>query len=96
MPFFRKKPVVIEAHKVSALLHAAEKSWQLLPKSIIEAYDKGNVLFYPDYVSISTLEGIMKAGKEDWIIRGVQGEIYPCKPDIFKQTYEEVIPEELA
>ena len=40
---------------------------------------------------IDTLEGRMKADKGDWIIRGVKGEIYPCKPDIFNMTYERVV-----
>lgn len=39
---------------------------------------------------ISTMEGMMTASRGDWIIRGVKGEFYPCKPDIFKQTYEAV------
>lgn len=39
---------------------------------------------------IPTLEGDMKVSRGDWIIRGVQGEFYPCKPDIFTETYEEV------
>lgn len=43
-----------------------------------------------DYFEIETLEGDMKASKGDYIIRGVAGEFYPCKPDIFKATYEEV------
>lgn len=42
-------------------------------------------------IRIETLEGIMRAEVGDYIIRGVQGEFYPCKPDIFEQTYEEVI-----
>ena len=40
-------------------------------------------------IEIETLEGVMKANKGDWIIRGVKGELYPCKPDIFNLTYEE-------
>jgi hypothetical protein len=39
---------------------------------------------------ISTLEGVMEASKGDWIIRGISGEIYPCKPDIFEATYEAI------
>jgi hypothetical protein len=42
------------------------------------------------FLLIATLEGIMKAKPGDWIIQGVQGEFYPCKPDIFEQTYEPV------
>lgn len=40
---------------------------------------------------IETLEGTMKASPGDWIIIGVKGEVYPCKPDIFEMTYEEVV-----
>ena len=43
-----------------------------------------------DLVGIQTLEGIMAANKGDWIIRGVKGELYPCKPDIFTATYDPV------
>jgi hypothetical protein len=44
-------------------------------------------------IRICTLEGTMAASLGDWIIRGVQGELYPCKPDIFDQTYEPAEPE---
>lgn len=44
----------------------------------------------PYLIIIDTLEGRMAAGRNDWIIRGVQGEFYPCKPDIFEATYERV------
>lgn len=52
---------------------------------VIEAYQTD------EEVLIETLEGTMKADKGDWIIRGVKGELYPCKPDVFKMTYEEVV-----
>lgn len=42
------------------------------------------------YCEISTLEGIMRARGGDYIIKGVKGEVYPCKPDIFEETYERV------
>lgn len=51
---------------------------------IVEAY----IATHEEY--IKTLEGTMKANKGDYIITGVKGEQYPCKPDVFKQTYEEV------
>ena len=44
----------------------------------------------PAHIAIDTLEGVMRASAGDWIIRGVQGEFYPCKPDIFAATYEPV------
>ena len=51
---------------------------------VIEAYQT------EEEVLIETLEGTMKADKGDWIIRGVKGELYPCKPDVFEMTYEKV------
>ncbi len=51
---------------------------------VIEAYQT-NV-----EMEIETLEGVMKADKGDWIIKGVKGELYPCKPDVFAMTYEKV------
>ena len=45
-----------------------------------------------DYIAIPTLEGMMVARPGDWIIRGVKGELYPCKADIFEATYEAVQP----
>ena len=52
---------------------------------VIEAYQTDHAL------EIGTLEGTMRADPGDWIITGVQGEQYPCKPDIFEQTYEPVV-----
>ena len=51
---------------------------------VIEAYQTD------EEMEIETLEGVMKANKGDWIIRGVKGELYPCKPDVFEMTYEKV------
>lgn len=44
----------------------------------------------PPYLLVKTLEGVMRADQGDWIIKGIQGEFYPCKPDIFKDSYDEV------
>ena len=85
---FRKKPVVIEAWRVSELLRAAAKDWSALPKAVASAYEAGEMLFVNEYMLIRTLEGDMKAERADMLIRGLQGEFYPCKPDIFAATYE--------
>lgn len=85
---FRKKPVVIEAvcwnpSESGTLIGGWPKSW----KKIAFKWKVGLInlcLFIP------TLEGDMTAQKGDWIIKGVKGEFYPCKPDIFKATYEKV------
>jgi hypothetical protein len=65
-------------------------NWYDLPKWLRDAYEKADILFLPDGVSIKTLEGKMKGDIGDWIIQGVKGEIYPCKPDIFEATYDPV------
>ena len=87
---FRKKPVVIEAVRCSDVLYMAKVSWSNMPSWINVAYENGDILFLPDEVNIATLEGIRVALRGDWIIQGVKGELYPCKPDIFEATYEAV------
>lgn len=80
---FRKKPVVIEAV-------------QYAPTDIQKIWDEFGAadIYGPteqtDSAFISTLEGRMEVRPGDWIIRGVKGELYPCKPDIFALTYEPV------
>ena len=80
MAKFRKKPVVIEAWRIG--------SFDPKPEWLADAaniYGSG-----VDYLEIETLEGKMRGNRGDWIIRGVKGELYPCKPDIFAATYEAV------
>lgn len=90
MAKFRKKPVVIDAFPVSVLLACAEHNWRALPECIKDAYDAGDIIFLQKSISVRTLEGVMDANYEDLIIRGVKGELCPCKPDIFAATYEAV------
>lgn len=49
---------------------------------------------YKNWMMIPTLEGVMAAAPLDWIIKGIRGEFYPCKPDIFERTYEPVTEDE--
>ncbi len=85
---FRKIPVEIDAIKVSDALALLEEP--PAPDWIISAYEAGILIFNLSAIEINTLEGTMVGEKDDWIIRGVQGELYPCKPDIFAATYESV------
>lgn len=84
---FRKKPIEIEAILV-------EISYKNLDE-IISFVGSDNICPIerrPNYtLKIKTLEGNMAVNYGDWIIRGINGEYYPCKPDIFKKTYEKVI-----
>lgn len=79
MPKYRKKPVVIEA-----------VIWTGSNQTEVSNFMKCSPAFDARGVKISTMEGDMYASNGDYIIRGVQGELYPCKPDIFEATYEAV------
>ena len=85
---YRKKPVVIDAWTAMEIWLAAKNDWKRMPEEVSK--DAGNWIFGSDYISIYTLEGNMRAELGDMIIRGVKGEFYPCKPDIFIATYEQV------
>jgi hypothetical protein len=88
---FRKKPVVIEAFRFYV---DPMPDWFMDKVSSLDVIlHNCNYLRYEideAYCEIQTLEGTMVGNGGDYIIKGVQGEIYPCKPDIFKATYEEV------
>ncbi|WBG90056.1 hypothetical protein N5580_13265 [Pantoea piersonii] len=94
---FRKKPVVIEAFQMTVERRKDNRLW---PEWLNAAWNKdpsepGSVRpeNYPasdgtENLVIQTLEGKMRVEWSDWIIQGVHGEIYPCKPEIFEATYE--------
>jgi len=85
MPYFTKKPVTIEARQFDGSPCSADNIsfW-------MSEWGSDREPFYAADSSliIPTLEGDHRANPGDWIIRGVKGEFYPCKPDIFEQTYE--------
>lgn len=88
---YRKKPVIVEAVKSFGDTSINEGP---TPEWLQIAYENG--VIYRDSANgrdmyIKTLEGPMLVNHGDYIIQGVQGELYPCKPDIFEQTYTKVI-----
>ena len=93
---YRKKPVVIEAFQMTLERRWDKSDW---PNWLHEAWNtegEGSLFIDPDHNTdrdqfcIGTLEGVHRVSWNDWIIRGVKGELYACKPDIFDQTYEAV------
>lgn len=81
---YQKKPVVIDATRYTdQAIETAEGAYNFL-----KFLDGCKWRQDDDGIAIITLEGEMKASKGDWIIKGVKGEFYPCKPDIFEATYE--------
>lgn len=97
MGMFRKKPVVIEAVQFHGVLTRDGKaSFSEIPEWLSAAMAGGGNVWLAlndgPKLMIATLEGDHRADPGDWIIRGVKGELYPCKPDIFAATYESVSP----
>lgn len=89
---YRKKPVVIEAIQWTGLNLEEVKEFvgESLTYDIIDdAWKLGKGRPYV-FMKIKTLEGDMKVSEKDFIIKGVNGEVYPCKPDIFEKTYEKI------
>jgi len=81
---YRKKPVVVEAHRVTVFNLEDVAVWcgGHVVRGTADAKHRA--------IAIRTLEGVMEAAVGDYVIRGVKGEFYPCKPDIFEATYDEV------
>lgn len=94
MARYRKKPIVIEAFQLTFANRESNQHW---PAWANEAWQKEPhelgalvAIAGAKRIDVVTLEGRLTVSIDDWIIRGVKGELYPCKPDIFAATYEEV------
>lgn len=85
---YRKRPVVIEAFRLEQRFGWPDWFHDAVSRNDIITHGLGKFGSGPVYCEIKTLEGVMVANEGDWIIRGVKGEIYPCKNDIFEKTYE--------
>lgn len=96
MTFFRKKPVTVEARKWTGGNVDEVYDFMHGDRDLKTSTDRDR---WGDYVAgmvdkpwpIKTLEGVLNASVGDWIIKGVDGEFYPCKPDIFTKTYEPTV-----
>lgn len=81
---FRKKPIEVEAVQFDGSMSSVQEISRMAGKRKI-IMDIAH-----QWLVIKTLEGPMKAMKDDWIIKGVKGEVYPCNPEIFELTYEPI------
>ena len=81
---FRKKPIIIEAIQYNGTEESYKEICNFCEDLVITAYNDKTLM-------IPTLESPHEASVGDWIIKGIKGEFYPCKPDIFEQTYERVL-----
>lgn len=94
MAKYRKKPIEIEAFQYDGDLQGSNGKYYV-PDWAVKAFEEGTMFYgklghITGELFIETLEGTHRANIGDYIIRGVNGELYPCKPDIFKKTYEKV------
>lgn len=94
---FRKRPVEVEAiqwtgRNMDAVCKFCADLVRKNKDGAMHLGFRGRSVVDPqnNVVLIGTLEGVMEARAGDWIIRGVKGEYYPCKPDVFEATYEKV------
>lgn len=87
MPKYRKKPVIIEAVQWDP--DDMEVVGSVIGSMMVNGLD-ASIGNDDKNLLINTLEGTMSASRGDWIIKGVAGEFYPCKPDIFEATYEKM------
>lgn len=91
MAQFRKRPVVVHAHRIG------DDGW---PDEIWDGVNRNQIILHLDrvghpkhtvgHVDVFTLHGVTRAEVGDWIVRGENGDFWPCKPDIFEKTYEAV------
>lgn len=84
---YRKKPIVIEAVQFTGTINNLEELSNFIDnQELVISYKNPKCAI----IKLQTLEGQMTVSLGDYIIKGIQGEFYPCKPDIFVQTYEQV------
>jgi len=87
---YRKKPVVIEAVQFvdePTEIVGSEPEWYRVARTIDHG-EVGSITYKDGTLRVFTLEGEMRAERGDWIIRGLKGEVYPCKPDLFAASYD--------
>lgn len=94
MPEYRKKPVVIEAFQMTKERRWDNREWPDWLNQAWNTHGMSSLFIDPNdperaRLCVYTLNGPVHLAWGDWIIRGVQGELYPCEPDIFAATYEE-------
>lgn len=87
MPKYRKKPVVVEAFQMTEVAYEKGDWPEWLRDAWRRTFDYDH---HHDGMMIKTLEGVMRVAPDDYIIQGVHGELYPCKPDVFEATYDAV------
>jgi hypothetical protein len=87
---YRKLPIEVHAWPVGELIHQYYNDAKNLPDEVKLAFSKRNLRFLTNSIHVTTLEGEHIAKVSDVLVRGIRGEFYGCREDIFKETYEKV------
>jgi hypothetical protein len=85
---YRKRPIIIEAIQMTKDRYPNKDDW---PSWLHEAWEKETIQFEDDCLIVWTLEGCKNVSVDDWIIKGIIDELYPCKPGVFKDVYDPMI-----
>lgn len=89
---FQKRPIIVEAMRFEGTFASAREvlGWMGTGEFVELGIGPGKPLGTSNHILVKTLEGDLHASPGDWIIKGLRGEFYPCKPDIFEATYDNV------
>ena len=88
---FAPKSAIVEAFKVEGAIEASKRDWKDgAPKWIRAACEKGKIVLTASNAFVETPEGNIKADANDWIVKGPNGELYPCKPEVLSSNYERI------
>ena len=91
MGLYRKKPIVIDAFQMTNCVALDTSTWPTWAKDALalKGVTSSRIFNMRSRWYVQTLEGVLRIEEDYWLLRGVKGELYPCKPDIFEETYEE-------
>jgi hypothetical protein len=85
---FRQRPVVIQALPVSEVIGLLERAPRALPRWAWEAFRAEDLILTHEGILVRTADGWVPGRPGDWLVRGVRGQVHPCRPDIFEASYE--------
>lgn len=84
---YRLRPIVVRAIRVADVLQLMTTDWPRLPSWVRDAHAAGGLIAERTRLYVRSAEGVRRAERHDWLIRGVKGELYPCHPDVFAEAY---------
>lgn len=81
-----KNPILLDGIRISELLYFAQNNWFMIPDWVKNSYEKGNIIFADNYISLRNSKGIIRGNKEDVLMKGIDGELYVCEVE-YEHTF---------